>query len=245
LWKKELAAYFLSPIAYVLTVFFLVFMGVSFQFLVGMLTGGVQVESTHAMNRLFGESIFFWIGLLMVIPLLTMRLFAEERKSGTFESLMTAPIGDTAVVMAKYGGALAFYAVMWTPTLAYAFILEAFSPSSMPPDWGPLISSYLGAFAVGAFFLSIGVLTSALSRNQIVAGISCFVLVFLLFLVGFVPYVSRNETLQAVTRLLSSIDHMMDFSRGAVDSRALLYYLTGTAVTLFATVRVVEARRWN
>lgn len=242
LWKKELAGYFLSPVAYVVTVFFLIVMGVSFWLLIGVLSEGAKGLSV--MNELFG-SIFFWLALLIVIPILTMRLFAEERRSGTFESLMTAPVRDTEVVLAKYAGALTFYAMMWLPTLAYVWVLRAFSPEGAPVDLGAVAGGYVGALVLGAFFLALGLFASALTRNQIVAAIAAFALICVFFLAGFVPYVWHTPSAQRLGGYTSAVMHMLDFARGVVDTRPLAFYAINTAFLLFATVKVVEARRWK
>lgn len=242
LWAKELAACFLSPIAYIMIVFFLVVMGFSFWLLVSILFQG-SVAAT-IMNELFG-SIFFWISMLIVVPVLTMRLFAEEKRAGTIETLMTAPITDAEVVLAKYAGALTFFIIMWIPTAAYMLILRRFSPLTTPPDPGPMLSGYLGAVLVGSLYLSIGLFCSALTRNQIVAAIICFAVLNIAFFTGFLAYVGRDETVRNVAMYLSSVEHMRDFARGAVDTRSVVFYVTGTAFMLFATVKVVESRKWK
>ncbi|MBU0678823.1 MAG: ABC transporter permease [Verrucomicrobia bacterium] len=243
LWKRELLAYFLSPIAYVTMMFFLIVMGFSFWFLVSVLTEGTSGISL--MRVLFGESIFFWIALLIIVPVITMRLIAEEKRSGTLETLMTAPVTDVSVVLAKYFGALCFFIIMWMPTVAYAYVLKAFSPLSAPVDLGPMLSSYVGAFLVGAFYISIGVLTSALTRNQILAAVVCFAVICVAFFSGFVPYFATNSLMQNTFRYTSSLGHMLDFSRGVVDSRPVVFYLSSIAFVLYATVKALEFRRWR
>ena len=242
LWRKELAAYFLSPIAYVVMIFFLIVMGFSFWLLASVLAQGAAGLSV--MSELFG-SIFFWITLLVVVPVITMRLLAEEQRAGTIETLMTAPVRDAEVVLGKYAGALSFFVVMWLPTSAYAFVLKAFEPLAAPIDLGPMLGGYLGAFLVGAFYISIGVFTSALTRNQIVAAIMCFALICVAFFTGFLPYISRSETLRAAGEYVSSVGYMLEFSRGIIDTRPIVFHLTGTAFMLFAAVKVVESRKWK
>ena len=163
LWRREVAAYFLSPIAWVVSVFFLMSMGFSFWLLVLALAregGGLTV-----MTHWFG-SIFFWICLLSAAPLLTMRLFAEERRSGTLELLLTAPVREAEVVLAKYAAAMTFYAALWAPTLVYAAVLRAYSPITAPVDMGALAVGYIGAFLVGGLFLA---LKGAAGEEELVA----------------------------------------------------------------------------
>lgn len=242
LWRKELTTYFLSPIAYIVMIFFLVVMGAIFSLLVSVLADGP--EGVTVMNLLFG-SPFFWMTMLVLVPVLTMRLFAEEKKSGTIETLMTAPVSDTAVVLAKFAGALSFYIFMWLPTAFYIFILWFFSADMLPPDPGPMLGGYLGALLVGMFYLSIGVCSSALTSNQIVSAIITFAVMIILFLAGLLDYVAHGEWVRQVSAYLSSYSHMLEFSRGTIDSRPVVYYLSGTALLLFTTVKIVEARNWK
>ena len=242
LWRKELASYFLSPIAYVMMIFFLLVMGVSFSLLVSVMASGPA--GMTIMKELF-SSIFFWIAMLMVAPLLTMRLFAEEKRSGTMETLMTAPVTDTAVVLAKYAGAMTFFTILWLPTSSYAFILRAFSPLTAPVDLGPMLGGYVGAFLVGAMYLAIGLFCSSMTNNQIVAAIMCFAIICVVFFAGFIPYLTRSELLRNFGGYISSISHMLDFSRGAVDTRPVVFYLTVSALMVFATIKVIESRKWT
>ena len=242
LWRKELTGYFLSPMAYIVMIFFLLVMGSIFSLLVSVLAEGPA--GVTIMNLLFG-SPFFWMTLFVLVPVLTMRVFAEEKKSGTIETLLTAPVSDTAVVLAKFAGALGFYAFMWLPTAVYIFILQYFSADMAPPDPGPLAGGYLGALLIGMFYIAIGVCCSALTSNQIVSAIITFAVMLVLFLAGLLDFVARGEVVQAVSAHLSSYSHMLEFSRGTIDSRPVVYYLSGTALMLFATVKILEARNWK
>ena len=242
LWRKELSSYFLSPVAYVVMVFFLVVMGVSFSMLVSVMASGPA--GATAMKELF-SSIFFWIAMLIVAPVLTMRLFAEEKRSGTIETLMTAPVTDTAVVLAKYAGAMTFFVILWLPTAAYAYILKAFSPLTAPVDLGPMLGGYVGALLVGAMYLSIGLFCSSVTSNQIVAAIMCFAIICVAFFAGFTPYIARSEGLRDVGNYISSISHLLDFSRGTVDTRPVVFCLTISALMLYATIKVIESRKWK
>ncbi len=242
LWRRELEAYFLSPIAYLVMVFFLALLGSGFSLLATVLVNGEG--GATVMKELFG-SIVFWLALLVVAPLLTMRLLAEEKRQGTLETLMTAPVTDAQVVLAKFAGALSFYVVLWLPTLSYAFILRRFSSTLAPVDLGPMLSGYLGALLIGAFYLSAGLFCSALTRSQVVSAMMCFGLLGASFFAGFLHYVASDPKVRLVGGYISSVAHMLDFSRGAVDSRPVVLYLTGTALLLFFAVKALEARRWK
>jgi ABC-2 type transport system permease protein len=242
LWRKEIATYFLSPIAYVVMIFFLVVMGFSFWMLATVLAQGPA--GVTVMNELFG-SFFFWITLLIVVPVLTMRLLAEEKRSGTMETLLTAPVSDATVVLAKYAGVLTFFIIMWLPTACYALVLKQFSALMAPIDLGPMVGGYLGAFLVGAFYLSIGLFCSATTSNQIVAAIAAFAAISVAFFAGFLTFVAQTEWVRHAGGYISSLTHMLDFSRGAIDTRPIVLYLSGTVFMLFATIHVTESRKWK
>lgn len=241
LWRRELDAFFLSPIAYVMTVFFLVVEGFSFWFLARVLTLGHA--GVPVMSQLF-SSLFFWIPFLVIVPVLSMRLFAEEKRSGTIETLMTAPVTDLQVVGAKLAGVFTFYVMMWLPTLPYGFILRAFSSDSAPFDLGPLLGGYVGVFLLGLFCLSIGVFCSALTRNQIVSAIMSFSILLLFFFAGFLHFLNVHPWIKEVSGYGSAALHMMEWSRGAFDTRPAVFYLSSTVFMVFCTLRVLETRRW-
>lgn len=241
--KRELQSYFLSPIAYVTICFFLVVMGVSFWMLVAFLADGARDVSV--MRALFSESIFFWIAIMVAIPVITMRVFAEEKRSGTFEVLATAPVGDVGIVLSKYFGALLFFFSMWLPTLAYIWILRLFSADSAPVDYGIVLASYIGVALLGAVYTAIGILASALARNQVTAAIVAFATIFLSFLIGFAPYLSSSTVVQNLGSYFSSVTHLIKFSYGILDTRPIVLYISLVVALLFVTVRVVESRRWK
>lgn len=242
IWRRELAAYFLSPIAYVTMMFFLVIMGFSFWMLAMVLVTGPA--GMGVMQALF-DSMFFWIAMLIVVPVITMRLFADEKRSGTIELLMTAPVTDVAVVLGKFAGALSFFVVMWLPTIAYAYVLRAFSPLTASVDFGPMVGGYLGALLVGAFYISIGIFASSLTSNQIIAAIVSFALFGLYFFGGLFTYIARSDTVQDLVGYISAFAHMEQLSRGLLDTRPIVFYLSCTIFMLFVTVKVVESRKWK
>jgi len=242
LWRREVGSFFLSPIAYIMSFFFLVVMGVGFGFTVQHLTAGSM--SYEVLQNIYA-SFFPWLSVLIAVPVLTMRSFAEERKFGTIETLMTAPVSDTAVVLSKYFGCLLFYVVMWIPTISYIFIINKFSTTKIALDPGALLGAYLGGLLIGGLFVAIGIFCSSFTSNQIVAAIMSFAVMMMLFMAGLVSHISNIEWVARLTGYFSSLAHMMDFSRGVVDSRPVVYYVTSTAAVLFATIRVVEARKWK
>jgi ABC-2 type transport system permease protein len=242
LFKKEIRTCFLSPIAYVVMFFFWVLTGLNFWWILVQLADGETL--TMATQQMFGGLICF--SLLVIIPLITMRLFAEERKLGTLESLLTTPISASEVVLAKFTGSLVFYMVLWLPVLLYVTIQEKLSPAEALqfPDYGALRAGFLGVMLVGGLYIAIGLLMSSLTSNQIVAAVSGFALISILFFSTlFMAYTAPNPALRTVGQYLAPYAHLLDTSRGMVDSRTLVLYLSYMAWFLFAAVKVVESKR--
>lgn len=236
---RELRAYFVSPLAYVVLFFLLILDGVVFSLITTYLADPRQ-PSGRPFDYFFG-GFPFWLIVLFAVPVITMRLLAEERKSGSIEVLMTAPISEGQVVAGKFLAALAFWVVLWLPTVLYAVILEVYGEL----DWGTLGAGYLGILLLGAFFLAIGIMASALTRNQILAAVAAFSLSLLVFFVGFLTGLVDQPGLQELTGYVSVIDHMDELRRGIVDTRRLVYYLTGTFFFLFVAARALEDRKWR
>jgi ABC-2 type transport system permease protein len=237
LWRRELAALFLSPIAYVMLMFFLLVTGCGFYWLVK--------ENLEVMRSVQGLTVVIWACMLIVLPILTMRTFAEERKNGTFETMMTAPVLDSTVVAAKFTGVLSFFMLMCAPTLLYLVILRMLSPEATQlMDPGPVAGGYLMIGLIASSFIALGMLASALTSNQIIAAISTFSIMSIFFFGGlFEPHLSKNPLVREIGGYLSSALHLMEAARGVLDSRSLVLYLSATAFFLFATVKAVEARR--
>jgi ABC-2 type transport system permease protein len=237
LWRRELAAMFLSPIAYVMLMFFLLVTGCGFYWLVK--------ENLEVMRSVQGLMVVIWACMLIAVPVLTMRTFAEERKSGTFETLMTAPVTDTAVVAAKFAGALSFFILMCLPTLLYLVITRLLAPEAAHLiEPGPIAGGYLMVCLIASAFIALGMLASALTSNQIIAAISTFSIMSIFFFGGlFEPHLSKNPMVREIGGYLSSALHLMESARGVFDSRSLVLYLSVTVFFLFATIKAVEARR--
>jgi ABC-2 type transport system permease protein len=243
LWRRELAAYFLSPVAYVVAVVFLVILGFDY-FLAVDLNINQRVTIAEINGELLSSPLFFWPIFLVLVPVLTMRVLAEEKRSGTIETLMTAPVTDTAVVLAKYLAAVAFFCAIWAPTLSYPFLLRRFSAEAAPLDLGALAGGYAGVLLLAMFYLALGILCSSLTRSQLVAAVSCFALMCLAFYLGLLHYYTHLDWLRELSAYASGVLHQMTFTRGMLDSRPLVLYGSGTVLILFAAVRIQEARRW-
>ena len=193
------------------------------------------------MKLFFGDTFFFWLVLLFVTPILTMRLLAEERRSGTIESLMTAPVTEIQVVIGKYLAALLFYLFLWAPTLIYVVLIAR--DSSV--DWGPIASGYLGVVMIGAVFMAAGVFGSSFSKSQIVAAIVTFAILMFFFAIAFMESLVSSETWQSVLTYMNLLQHMDDFGKGIVDTRRLIYYVTTVALFLFLSARALEVKKWR
>jgi ABC-2 type transport system permease protein len=244
LLRRELGSYFVSFTGYIIIAMALLNMGLSLAIIIGATKG---TPLPMSLSELFFITPFFWIIQLLTAPIITMRLFALEKSTGTFETLMTAPVSDLQVVLAKFSASLLFYLVMWLPFLGSLIFLRRYASDAGVIGVGVMASTYLGIFLLGCLFLSFGCLASAMTRNQIVASMTTFTFVMGLFIVS-----SLSERLAApggwmgtTVRLVSLVDHVQEFSRGIVDSRWVVFYLTGTVLFLFFTHRVVESRRWK
>jgi ABC-2 type transport system permease protein len=185
--------------------------------------------------------------LLVASPVITMRAFAQEKQTGTFETLMTAPVSDWQVVLAKFVGALLFYGLMWLPLAGLTLILRHYTREPTALDLGALGTTYLGILLMGMLYMAVGCLASALTRSQMIAAMVSFMLGLALFLVGYLAYAVPPQLGWPHTALshLNMHQHMEDFARGILDTRAAVFYLTLTGLFLFLTLRVVESRRWK
>jgi ABC-2 type transport system permease protein len=244
LTRRELASYFLSLTGYIIIAAAVFLMGFSFiVLLVKLQEDPLPVPVTE----LFYKTPFFWFILLLSAPVITMRLFAHEKFSGTFETLMTAPVTDLEVVLAKFTAGLLFYLVMWLPLLGCLFVVRHYTTNAEGFDAATIASTFFGILLLGCLFISIGCCASALTRSQVTAAMISLVFGVSLFLVGVLAdRFPLHVTWQ--TQVLSSLaffDQMHDFARGILDTRPLILYLSLTFFFLFLTLRVVESRRWK
>ncbi len=230
--QRELNGYFCSPIAYAVITIFLIVLGIFFSSLTFVPGGEASLRRLVDLMPVI---------LVIFLPILTMRLFAEEFRSGTIETLMTAPVGETDIVLGKFFGALLFYVVMLATTLVYAVIVAAFGSL----DVGLLLSTYLGLILLGSLYLSVGLFFSACTRNQIIAVVCSVVLLLIFtFLADFLA-MGRTGWLGLLLHHLSIQQHFHDFTRGLVDTNHVVFFLTSTGLFLFLTIKVLETRRWR
>jgi len=244
LTRRELAAFFVSVTGYVIIAAVTLLIGWSF---VVLMTNLGSDPSPMPVTEMFYRTYFFWLIVLLATPIITMRLFALEKFSGTFETLMTTPVADWQVVVAKFTAAVIFYTIMWLPMLACLFVVRHFTDQPGTLDPGTIAGMYLGVFLVGCLFLSLGCFASALTHSQMAAAMISFVFGVSLFSLGFLAQ-AITGTEQWRTQLLSYFGlfgQMNDFARGVVDTHTLIFYVSLTLFFLFLPLRVVESRRWK
>lgn len=241
LYKRELSSLYLTPTGYVVMCVFLAVLGWVFWLLVRVLNlpEMVRIEQ-DVFGIMFGGTFFYWIVLAAVASALTMRLFSEERRSGTIEVLMTAPVTDTQVVLSKYLAALTFLLLMWVPTVLYVVVLGRYATV----DYGVVLSGYIGTVLLSGLLTAIGLLVSSFTRSQFVSFFVSFVLILMLFSLNFmqniVPPLWRK-----LYAYVSILEQFKDFSRGAIDSRSVVYFISLTLFLLFCTVKSVESHKWR
>jgi ABC-2 type transport system permease protein len=249
IFKKEMRLYFSSPIAWVILTIFLFIAGYFFYSIFAFYTrASMQSMMNPAMGRELNVTdsvlrpLFSNISviLLLLMPLVTMRLFAEERRSGTIELLLTYPVRDGAVLVGKYLAALALYGVMLALTLVYPALVLYFARV----EWGVLLTGYLGLLLMGAAFLAVGLFASSLTENQIVASVTTFGVLLIFWVLGWSADYAGGTVGRVLTHL-SLLDHFDSFAKGVLDTKDIIYYLSFTTVALFLTLRSLEARRWK
>jgi ABC-2 type transport system permease protein len=254
IFKREMRSYFTSPIAYGVLTVFLVLSGYFFDTLVVRF---YRIELFYAqqaqmyrqppppmnINELIVRDYFgiiVFIVALFLAPMLSMRLFSEEKRSGTMEVLLTSPITDWQIVLGKYLAGVALYAVM----LAVSFLHIMFLFLWGKPDLGPILAGYLGLLLIGGAYLALGLFFSSLTQNQIVAGVISFAMFLLLYVIGWSGQFV-GETLGHVLEYVSFITHYQDFEKGVVDTKDILFFATFVFFGLFLTLRSVESLKWR
>jgi ABC-2 type transport system permease protein len=247
LMRRDLAAFFFSLTGYVIIAAITLLLGISF---VVLIAGLGSTPFTAPVTEMFYSTFYFWLILLLATPVITMRLFALEKSSGTFETLMTTPVGDLQVVAAKFAAAIIFFMVAWLPLLACLFIVQHFTSQAGALDAGTVGGMYLGIFLIGCVFLSLGCFASAISQSQMASAMISFVLGISLFSLAYLAKSTQSKLAAGhwqsqVLSYFNLFDQVEDFARGAVDTRAVVFYVTATFLFLFLTLRVVESRRWK
>jgi len=243
---KEMRSYFSSPMAYIVIGFFLLPFGVFFYLYLqafaqqtlrmAQFGGSMNINQQVIRGVLQNASVI----ILFIMPMITMRTYSEEKRSGTIELLLTSPVSDLEIILGKFFGALGLYVAMLGATLLYIAVLFVFGN----PEWRPLIAAYLGLLLMGGAFVSIGLLISSTTGNQIVAGVVTFVVFLLFWIIGWFAD-SAGPTIGPITSYLSITEHFDDFAKGIIDTKHVVYYLSLITFGLFLTAKSVDTERWR
>lgn len=250
--KKELQSYFSSPVAYVVITIFLIITGYSFynqfasfstlSFQASTNPAIAQQQNLLNITETVVRPLFGYISMIMLLmmPLLTMRLFAEEKKSGTIELLLTYPISDIEVILGKFFACFVVFLLMLLLTFTYPGLLIMLGE----PEIGPTITGYIGLIFMGAAFISLGIFTSSLTENQIIAATLSFGSLLLFFMMGY-SVSMMGPTLGNLMNYISMIQHLEGFAKGVVDTTDIIYYILFVTLFIFLTLRVLESKKWR
>lgn len=242
---RELLSLFVTPLGYMVATLFLLLQGYNFAILLNVLNDPLAAPGP-VMQFYFGGSFFiFWLPVVFTCSAISMRLVAEERKQGTLEAVLTAPVSPSQVIVGKYLGAYLFYVSLWLPTGIFYVLLKGASSegATVAPDLGPIASGYLGTLLVGASFLAIGVLASAMSRSQLAAAIGTFVTCTMILMGGLLVDQVESASLSGVLEWTSLLAMMQEMAQGIVDSHWIWIHVAAVVVSLLLATIVVDPRR--
>ncbi len=245
---KELRGSFASPVAWVMMGLFAILFGFFFtQFLAYFVRSGMQAQfgggppqqnvNMDLIRPLLSNASVL---VLFLLPMVTMRTYSEEKRSGTIELLLTSPLTDFEIVMGKFIGALGLYAALLLVTVVYIALLFVFGD----PEWRPVVSGYVGLFLLGGCFLSAGLFISSTTKNQMVAGAATFVLALMFWIINWAAD-SAGPTMQDILNYLSITQHFDDFGKGVIDTTHLIFYVSFISFWLFLTLKSVDSERWR
>lgn len=253
--QREFSNYFVSPIAYVVITIFLLVMGFFFYYILRLFMQNSQMAAMQSAQfggmmpsidvpSLVARNFFETLTtvLLFMLPMTTMGLFAEEKKQGTLELLMTSPVTSLQIVVGKFAASLAFFLSMLAPTLLYFLLMQVYSQPHF--RWAPVFSGYLGVVLLGGSLIALGAFISTLTENQIIASVSTFGVFLILWVLDFATR-SAESKLSGALNYLSVLNHFDDFSKGVVDTTHIIFYLSFVAFALLLTLRSFESLRWR
>jgi ABC-2 type transport system permease protein len=242
--RRELSSFFFSWTGYVVIAAVLFLLGFSLN---SMLRALNAEPTPMPIMQLFYNTSYFWHIIIIASPVITMRSFALEKSTGTYETLMTTPVSEVRVVLAKFCGALFFFMVMWLPLLGCLVIIRHYTSDPTAFDWGGVGSTFFGIFLVGSLYLSMGICASALTKSQIIAAILTLAVGFSFLVVSYLRAAFTTDTgwVPGIVSYTSMVEHMRDFAQGVVDTRPLVFYVSSTAFFIFLTLKLVESRRWK
>jgi len=248
--QKELKSYFASPIAYIVIGMFALLYGYFYIAILAYFVrqslqmsefgqqGAQALNVNQALIRPLLQNVTILV--LFVMPMVTMRTYAEEKRSGTIELLLTSPLSDFQIIMGKFLGAMALYGIMLLVSMIHLGTLFVYGR----PEWKPLISAYLGLLLLGGCFISVGLFISSLTKNQIVAGMVTFAVFLFLWVITWIGGFS-GPTVDQLVNYLSIINHFDDFGKGVIDTTHVIYYVSFITFGLFLTAKSVDSERWR
>jgi ABC-2 type transport system permease protein len=244
---KELRGYFASPVGYVLIGFFALLYGFFFYSLLQFFNRqsmqmAMGMGGTMNVNQMLIAPVFMnaEVVLLFLLPMVTMRTYSEEKRSGTMELLLTAPLTDWHIILGKFLGAMTLFAAMLATTLVHVGLLFLFGQ----PEWKPIVTTYIGMLLMGGCFIALGLFISSLTKNQIVAGMVTFAVFLLLWVLDWNAS-AAGPTGQSILNYLSITQHLDDFVKGVIDTKHLVYYASFITFGLFLTAKSVDSERWR
>ncbi len=234
IFAREMKTYFVSPIAYVVLIAFALLTGF---FFAAYFNWASRYQGEASMRAIFHNMS---ITMLFVAPLINMRLFAEEKRSGTIEILMTSPVTDAEVVIGKFAASLALFTLMLVLTFVYPVFLFIYGNPSITP----MAVGYLGLFLLGAAFLALGVATSSVTKSQIVAAVISFVMLLGLWVIGWMSN-AVGAQMGKILSFMSLVEHLDDFSKGILDTKHIVYYVSFATFCLVLAVKSVQSAKWK
>ena len=247
---KELKSYFASPIAYIVIGLWALLYGYFFVAILSFFVrqsmqmsefGGQGAQALNVNQALIRPLMTnITILVLFIMPMITMRTYSEEKRSGTIELLLTSPLTDFQIIIGKFLGAMALYGIMLLVSMIHLGILFLYGR----PEWKPLVAAYLGLLLLGGCFISVGLFISSLTKNQIVAGMATFATFLFLWVITWIGGFS-GPTLDQLTNYLSIINHYDDFGKGVIDTTHVIYYVSFITFGLFLTAKSVDSERWR
>ncbi len=247
--QKELRSYFSSPIAYIVIGLWALLYGYFFAAILHFFVqqslqmsqfgqGPQSMNVNQQMIRPLLQNVLILI--LFLMPMVTMRAYSEEKRSGTIELLLTSPITDWQIILGKFFGAMALYAVMLAVTLIHLGLLFVYGH----PEWKPILTAYIGLLLMGGCFISVGLFISSLTKNQIVAAMVTFAVFLLLWVITWIGSAAGPQA-EKIAQYLSIVDHYDDFGKGVIDTTHLIYYVSFITFGLFLTAKSVDSERWR
>ena len=245
---KELRGYFVSPVAWVMMGLFALIFGVFFTAHLGAFVaqsmqsqfGGAAPNLNVNQHLIRGVLANASVLVLFILPMVTMRAYAEEKRSGTVELLLTSPITDFEIIMGKFVGALCLYIALVTVTFVHVGLLFSYGQ----PEWRPLIAGYLGLILQGGAFIAVGLFFSSTTKNQMTAGVATFVVLLTFWIIGWFAD-SAGPTWSAILSYLSITQHFDDFGKGVIDTKHVIFYVSFISFWLFLTVKSLDTERWR